>query len=256
MSRGVLGAVQALTGGAAMAVVILVAVTLASRGDGTDRRARGRAPGIAIALVLSAWFGVSSAVAAAGGFSAGTSGNLALPLLALSVAAPMTIGVTGILFVAPVRRLVSSEAVQPAVIGVHALRVVFGAVFIAVWAAGVLPAVLALPAGVGDVVVGLSAVPAAIGLRSGRRGRALAWNLLGVYDLVQAIAIAVVVSTGPLQLLSVSPGTDWMTVPPLSVVPTFVVPLYLLLHVVSLRFLAGRRVGLSVAAPARVEARA
>jgi hypothetical protein len=93
----------------------------------------------------------------------------------------------------------------------------------------VLPAVLALPAGVGDVVVGLSAVPAAIGA---------------------------VVSTGPLQLLSVSPGTDWLTVPPLSVVPTFVVPLYLLLHVVSLRFLAGRRVGLSVAAPARVEARA
>jgi hypothetical protein len=75
---------------------------------------------------------------------------------------------------------------------IETLRLV-GAVFLLEWSRGNLPAVFAIPAGVGDVLVALTAPLVALSLRRPGRRRwavAIAWNALGITDLVYAIALA------------------------------------------------------------------
>ena len=106
--------------------------------------------------------------------------------------------------------------------------------------------VFALPAGIGDVTVGLLALPAAYYLAAGGRGRrdaAIGWNVLGLLDFAIAISIGILSAPGPLQLIvpdrpSIGAGTY-----PLVLIPTFAVPSSILLHALSLRQL--RRIGRS-----------
>src|SRR5229473_1145316 len=105
--------------------------------------------------------------------------------------------------------------------------------------AGELPGVFALPAGVGDVLVGVLAVPVALLLQSGARsGRAAAhaWNVLGIVDLLVAIAIGALTTSG--RLAVATPNTATRSYP-LVMIPAFAVPLSLILHALSLRQLQG-----------------
>src|SRR5881409_2985413 len=75
------------------------------------------------------------------------------------------------------------DAVPPSwLIGLQVYRVL-GAVFLVRWAAGQIPGEFALPAGTGDVLVGLLALPVAFYVHSrarGSRAAGYAWNLLGI----------------------------------------------------------------------------
>jgi hypothetical protein len=78
-------------------------------------------------------------------------------------------------------------------IGVQTFRVL-GGVFIVQYLQGELPALFAISAGVGDMLTGIFAPLVAYWLYSGKsyaRGAAIAWNLFGMADLVNAVAIAV-----------------------------------------------------------------
>ena len=80
---------------------------------------------------------------------------------------------------------------------------VFGS-WLASWLRGVLPGVLALPAGTGDVLTGLFAVPAAIAFATGTaqgRKAAILWNIFGLADFVVAITLGMIISPGPFQLI-------------------------------------------------------
>jgi hypothetical protein len=90
-------------------------------------------------------------------------------------------------------------------------------------------------------LIGLTAIGAARSVRGGQVGRAVAWNLLGLLDLVVALSIGLAAAPGPLRRLAVTPSTAPLAVLPLVLIPTFLVPLSILLHVVSLRSLAGAR---------------
>jgi hypothetical protein len=81
---------------------------------------------------------------------------------------------------------------------------VFGSQWLAYWLLGLLPGPWALPAGTGDVLTGLFAVPAAIALATGTaegRKAAILWNIFGIADLVVAIALGMIISPGPFQLI-------------------------------------------------------
>jgi hypothetical protein len=69
---------------------------------------------------------------------------------------------------------------------------------------------------------------------AGRRS-AVWFNVLGILDLVVALSIGVLTGLGPNQLIAASPSTAAVTVLPLVLIPTTVVPLAIALHVVSLR---------------------
>jgi len=106
---------------------------------------------------------------------------------------------------------------------------IIGFTFLPLYAAGLLPAVLALPAGWGDIVIGATAPLAALKFANFSRRRAFAfWQILGILDLVTAMTL------GPAARL-ISPHQVAPTVMmelPMSLIPTFGVPLFFMIHVI------------------------
>jgi hypothetical protein len=225
--------------GPAVALSIL-ATALVARSSGAIGRAQNTYV-IVTALVLAGWFGVSTAIAAAGGFSPAVTGNLALVVLALALALPLAVGVSAGLTSSALRRLISQSDVQPSVIAVHALRIIPGSVFVVMAAIGVLPAIFGVPAGLGDVLAGSAAMLASGWISSGHWGRALIWNVFGLLDFVNAAVLGLATAPGPLHALQTNPTSALLLAEPLVTVVVFMVPVYLLLHLVSLRYLVASR---------------
>jgi len=116
-----------------------------------------------------------------------------------------------------------------------------GAVFLALMFTGQMPALWALPAGLGDVLIGATAFWVARHLdEPGGHRRAVIFNWLGMADLVVAIGLGSATSPGPLHIFHTTPTSELITHFPLALVPGFLVPLAFMLHVVSLWQLSGR----------------
>lgn len=104
-----------------------------------------------------------------------------------------------------------------------------GVVFLILMARGVLPAIFALPAGYGDIFIGATASFVAWKLANpGHRSSFILWNVLGIADLV--IAVGLGTTAGLISPHSVPMAAA--TVLPLSLIPTFFVPLFVILHVI------------------------
>jgi hypothetical protein len=104
-----------------------------------------------------------------------------------------------------------------------------GFTFVTLYFAGLLPGAFALPAGWGDFAIGLTAPLAALYLASaGRRKAFIGWQILGILDLVTAIGSGAAASL----LNPHGITTERMTVLPLSMIPTFAVPLFLMIHII------------------------
>lgn len=129
---------------------------------------------------------------------------------------------------------------------------VLGVVFVVLEAHGVLPAIFALPAGYGDIAIGATAslVAATLAVPS-HRSSFIVWQILGIVDLVAAVGLG----TTARLLSPQGPGMTTMTVLPLSLIPTFVVPLLLMFHVICIteartwRHTSGDRRATRAAAP-------
>jgi hypothetical protein len=107
---------------------------------------------------------------------------------------------------------------------------IFGFTFVLLEAHGRLPALFALPAGFGDMFIGATATYVALRFANPEhRSLFLIWQLLGITDLVLAVGLG---TTARL----LNPGSSMlpMTVLPLSLVPTFFVPLLLMFHVIAI----------------------
>ncbi len=115
-----------------------------------------------------------------------------------------------------------------------------GIVFLALAAQGQMPALWALPAGIGDILVGVFAPWVARQLDGPKgRSRAILFNLLGMLDLVVAIGLGIMTSPGPTQVFHTTPTSELATRFPFALVPTFLVPLAMTIHVISLWQLLG-----------------
>lgn len=243
---------QVFVGGPAVALSILVTVLIAKSANAIGRDQNTYV--IAGALVLAAWFGLTSAIAAAGGFSPAVTGNLALALLALSLALPLAVGVTVGLTSSAIRRLISQSNIQSGVVAVHALRIIPGSAFVVMAAVGVLPAIFGVPAGLGDVVAGSVALLASRWFTSGRWGRVLIWNVFGLLDFINAAVLGLATAPGPLHALQTNPTSALLLAQPLVVVVTFMVPVYMLLHLVSVRYLVASRSKVTFSPAVKLEA--
>jgi hypothetical protein len=98
---------------------------------------------------------------------------------------------------------------------------------------GRLPWQFALPAGIGDVTTGIVAVVVAALLARNAidaHRATYAWCLFGIADLVVAITMGAMTSPGRAHLLAFDAPNLLMTAYPLVMVPTFAVPLALMLH--------------------------
>lgn len=108
---------------------------------------------------------------------------------------------------------------------------IIGFTFVLLEARGVLPAVFALPAGYGDMAVGMTATFVAWKLAEpAHRNSFILWQLLGILDLVNAVTVG----TTAFLISPQGPPMVPLTVLPLSLIPTFLVPLFLIFHVISI----------------------
>jgi hypothetical protein len=113
---------------------------------------------------------------------------------------------------------------------VHSVRIA-GIVFLALGTYKILPEYFALPAGWGDIIIGATAPFAAFWLASPAHRRGfIFWQLLGIADLVNALTLGTL--SGFIDPHGIS--TAAMTVLPMSYIPTFAVPVFLILHIVSI----------------------
>src|SRR5262249_13128081 len=106
-------------------------------------------------------------------------------------------------------------------------------VFLLYMAPGHLPALFALPAGLGDIPPGLAAARVAGRLARGTGRRAAVWfTAFGLTDLVLALILGAITAFG---LLAITPSGAPITELPLALIPTAVVPLLFALHITSLQ---------------------
>jgi hypothetical protein len=124
---------------------------------------------------------------------------------------------------------------QRLAVGLQAWR--FGGLgFIALTAYNVLPGTFAWPAGLGDIAIGATAPVFAVALARTpglvSSGRFVAWNVLGILDLVVAVGAGTLVAWFGIGADSASMGP--MAQLPLLLIPGFLVPLFVILHIAAL----------------------
>lgn len=201
------------------------------------RRHVGRGAAAA-GMVFSAWFVLVTLLSAAQAFASGPERP---PRIGLGIFLPV---LAGGLALASSRTLRARVLAIPQhwLVGIQSLRVI-GVVFLVLLAQGALPGRFALPAGWGDIAVGAAAPLVAYALATGKRWAprlAVAWNVVGLLDLVVAVGIGALSAESSIRLFTGAPSTDAMAALPLSLIPTFGVPIFALLHVVSLLGLRAR----------------
>jgi hypothetical protein len=113
----------------------------------------------------------------------------------------------------------------------HVFRLA-GVAFLLTMALGHLPALFALPAGLGDMATGLAAPFVARRLAQGTGRRAARWlNAFGLADLITALTLGALTAY---QLIHVTPSGSAISGLPLALIPTAEVPLLIVLHISSL----------------------
>jgi hypothetical protein len=185
-----------------------------------------------VRAALGLWFLAAFAAGAAGAFTTAP-GTPPLPIL-VGALAPLAVFFGAYAGSRAFRALVRSADLR-LVSAVQAWRA-GGLGFIALAAHGVLPGLFAWPAGLGDIAIGLSAPWIALALTRerdfiGTRAFSL-WNWLGILDLLVAVSMGVL-SSGLVPGLTQVPTTA-MTELPLVLIPTYFVPLFVMLHAVAL----------------------
>ena len=215
----------------AIVVVLLLGLWRALGRAGMERRS-AIAVWLAVAIPLTLWLVAIWAAAVSGVFQVRPG---VIPRIPIAVVVPLVIG---LITVTRSRRIAAAVDAVPAswLVGIQVYRVL-GGTFLLQWLHGALPGAFAVPAGTGDMLVGLLALPVAVYAASGRRGStavAVAWNLLGIADLANALTLGFLSTPGPLQLLAHDHPNVLVGVYPTAMIPAFAVPLSLILHGVSL----------------------
>jgi hypothetical protein len=112
-----------------------------------------------------------------------------------------------------------------------------GVIFLVLCFSGNMPGLFAWPAGVGDIAVGLLAPFVALAFARdpvANAGTVQMWNLFDIADLIVAVTTGFLTSPSPLQLFAFDNPNELPTVFPLVLVPVYLVPLSILLHLASL----------------------
>lgn len=195
---------------------------------------RETAIAIASAVLICVWATVELELARRGLLRQPPSAGF--PPIGVNGAVVMAALFAGLVVSTSLRRLLTNQA---NLLRMHLWRLE-GLVFLILMFTGQMPALWALPAGIGDVIVGSTAFWVARRLEQpGGRRRAIVFNLLGLLDLVVAVGLGITSNAGPAQLFHTTPTPELLTLFPLALVPTFLVPLAFTIHVVSLWQLLG-----------------
>ena len=187
------------------------------------------ATGGALSLALIVWLAVAQYLGSANTYLATT--DTAVPTVLLGLLMPLIAAAVGLWLSGSIASLVSAIPL-PWIVAAQIYRI-GGGIFLVLWADGRLPWQFALPAGIGDVTTGCFAVVVAALLARkavDARRAAYAWCLFGIADLVVALTMGAMTTPGRAHLFAFHAPNLLISSYPLVMVPTFAVPLALMLH--------------------------
>lgn len=188
---------------------------------------------LVVGIVLAVWFALVMALGAAGRFVT-PSGTPPFPI-AIGAGVPIVVFLAGLWISRPFREFVLAADIR-VLLGIQAWRFA-GLGFLALYTYDVLPGSFALPAGLGDMAIGVTAPWMLLSIIREPRFAAsktfVVWNGLGLLDLVSAIttgALGSVLATGIAGEVTTGP----MARLPLVLIPAYVVPILFMLHIAAL----------------------
>lgn len=212
-------------------VVAAVALALiwlgAERMEASARTRYATASGLSAGLIV--WLAVAQYLGSKNVYFAAA--DTAVPAVIFGLVIPLIIASMGLWLSGSIRRLVSAIPLHW-IVAAQVYRVA-GIIFLVLWAGGLLPWQFALPAGIGDFATGGFAVVVASSLarRAFDARRAVyAWSFFGIADLVVAVTMGALTSPGRVHLLAFDAPNLLISSFPLVMIPTFAVPLALMLH--------------------------
>jgi len=201
--------------------------------SGSDARIDGaRTMSIWLAVVLFLWVTAAVLLSLLGFFEAD-------PLARLSNIAYTFVPLLAGVILWPCSRIFRAtlRAVHPNwIIRIQFYRIL-GISYLVSWRYGLMPAVFSIPAGVGDSIVGFSALLVAWMVyrrRSGAGSAAKLWNTFGLIDIATAVTLGALTTPGPFHVLAMDAQYVLITTFPMVLLPTIIVPLSILCHLYSL----------------------
>jgi hypothetical protein len=196
---------------------------------------------LVVAAAAGTWVGIAAAVAG--------SGSLSHPATVLVLFTAPLISAGLVLLAVPAARRAVGAIPLRVLEGLNIVRL-GGLLFVFLAFAGRLSGPFPYIAGLGDFVTGALAVPLLWSVAKKRPVRdrwVFAWNTFGMLDLIVAVALGFISRNGsPLQLIHSGVGTAAMITLPWALVPTVLVPFFLIAHsiiFVRLRQRRARNVG-------------
>jgi hypothetical protein len=224
----------------------LVAITSVLPGALTQR--------LRLAAIAGAWVGLATGLGAAGRLV--FSPDHPVPLVGVLFAVPL-LTVAALAFKYPRMRATLMAIPMPLLIGVNALRML-GVLFLLLAAAGRLSGPFPYSAGWGDIITGAFAIPLALSVARSQKppvGAIRLWSIFGTLDLFAAVGLGITSAAGsPLQLIHAGVGSEAMQYLPFCLVPTVLVPFYLITHAIIAAQLSALRAVPSARARAHADA--
>lgn len=187
---------------------------------------------LAFSAILLGWLAVTVMLGALGVYHVD---SIEIPTIQYGILLPIIVGALLIWRSETAKSLIAAVP-QPWLVGVQLYRAL-GVIFLILYATDRLPALFAWPAGLGDIAVGLLAPIVGVAYaRAPRKSENLVagWNIFGILDLVIAVGTGFATAPSLLQPIEVQPTSDLMTVLPMVLIPVYLVPLSILLHLASL----------------------
>src|SRR5262245_33553035 len=187
-------------------------------------------------VALALWFAAASVVGLLGWFIQPSGPpTMLLAFVLIPIAGFITAYLTSSAF-----RAFADNLSLTAIVAAHLWRFI-GIGFVIAAFLSRLPMQFGIPEGIGDIIAALGAALLLPSLRKGTasRGWLLAWNIFGLIDLVAAITIGSLYSSRASPL--VGPGgvtMQPMAMFPFNLIPTFFVPLFILLHLLTFKKIA------------------
>src|SRR5580704_240975 len=209
-------------------VIVLSLIWLGAARMPASAKSRYATAGVLSAAFIG-WLAVAQYLGAANTYFAST--DTAVPTILFGLLIPLAVAGLALWQSESVARLVSAIPLHW-LVAAQVYRVA-GGIFLVLWAAGRLPWQFALPAGTGDVATGIVAVVVAAQLARnavGAHRATYAWCLFGIADLIVAVTMGALTSPGRPHLLAFDAPNLLITSYPLVMIPTFAVPLALMLH--------------------------
>jgi hypothetical protein len=194
----------------------------------TETPLRDALPWLILAAILLAWGVTIFTLAEAGGFRQAP--GLPPFRLMAAVVTPVLMGVV-IWTLWPALRAWTESWDLGAIVAIQTFRVA-GAVFLFFWWIGQLPTVFAWVAGLGDIAVGILAIPVTLAVARktvGWQTRVRSLTFFGILDFATVLSLGTLSQEGNILHLAGEPTPAAMQTMPMIMIPGYLVPMFVLL---------------------------